>query len=157
LGNLRLAFPERIYLEEQLQNGDSRAAICVSTQPLLIAAYTDELDCVAMLRFPKFFTELYSLAIGSRLLTVNCYGRGKTFSSDLIIGPRQLGRWVSFHPIISNFVTEEIGRVEAGMKAIEEVEWEYARNLGTEYLRVRPGMARDGRPGRSQQPARKWS
>src|SRR5580698_1215941 len=68
LGNLRLAFPERVYLGEQLQNGDSRAAVCVSTNPLLIAAYSDELDCVAMLRFPEFLIGEYSLAVGARLL-----------------------------------------------------------------------------------------
>jgi len=55
LSVLRVGWPQRIYIEEQLQNGDSRAAVVVATFPLLIAAYTDELDCVAMLRFPDEF------------------------------------------------------------------------------------------------------
>ena len=41
-------------MAEHLEHGDSRAAIVISTDPeLLIAAYTDELDCIAMLRLPK--------------------------------------------------------------------------------------------------------
>ena len=157
LGSLKLAFPERVYLSEQLQHGDSRAAVCVSIKPLLIAAYTDELDCVAMLRFPEFLVEQYSLAVGTRLLTVNCYGSGGQISSDLIVGPKQLRRWVRFHPIIANFISDDTGRVEERMAGIDEAEWEYAMRLGTEYLRVRPGLARDGRPGFSKKPAKQWN
>ena len=36
-------------LKEHVKLGDSRAALVVSLNPLLVAAYTDELDCVAML------------------------------------------------------------------------------------------------------------
>ena len=62
-------------IAEHLEHGDSRAAIVVSTYPaLLIAAYTDELACVAMLRLPKEpLVSKYSLLRGSRLLTVNTY------------------------------------------------------------------------------------
>src|SRR5262249_51250149 len=85
-------FPERIYIEEQLQHGDSRAAIVVCTAPLLVAAYSDELDCIAMLRFPNTFAEEYKLWVGSRLLTVNTYGRGQKYDEDLILGPNLIER-----------------------------------------------------------------
>src|SRR5262249_13829871 len=56
---LGYGFPQRVYIEEQLQHGDSRAAVVVLTKPLLVAAYTDELDCVALLRFPEYLVEDY--------------------------------------------------------------------------------------------------
>ena len=74
LAYFRLGWPQRTYIEEQLHCGDSRAAVVISTSPLLIAAYTDELDCIAMLRFPSEFVDQYHLSKGTRLLTVNCYG-----------------------------------------------------------------------------------
>ncbi|HEU5117799.1 MAG TPA: hypothetical protein VFT74_14325, partial [Isosphaeraceae bacterium] len=61
------------YLREHLQNGDARAAVVVSVDPLRVAAYTDELDAVALLEFPPEFVEDYGLRVGSRLLTVNGY------------------------------------------------------------------------------------
>ena len=61
---LHLVVPQRTYLKEQLLHGDSRAAVVVSVDPLLlVAAYTDELDCVALLRFPDSeFVEEYDSA-----------------------------------------------------------------------------------------------
>src|SRR5688500_4027368 len=70
-----------------LIEGDSRAAVVVSLHPLLVAAYTDEMDCIAMLRFPASFIPAYSLEVGSRLLTVNSYGY-RPLTRDLIAGPR---------------------------------------------------------------------
>ena len=59
----------------------------ISIEPkILIAAYTDELDCVAMLEFPKEPLREYSLSVGSRLLTVNVYERKNKTDSDLIRG-----------------------------------------------------------------------
>ena len=106
-----------------------------------------------MLHFPAFLAEQYSLVVGTRLLTVNCYGRGTKFSPDLIVGPNQLRRWVRFHPNIANFVSDDMERVEARIASIGEGEWEHTMRLGAEYLRLRPGLARDGRPGHSQKPA----
>ena len=40
-------------LTEHLSFGDSRAAVVVSENPLLVAAYSDEIDGVAMLKFSK--------------------------------------------------------------------------------------------------------
>ena len=141
-----LGWPQRTYIEEQLQYGDSRAAVVVSLSPLLVAAYSDEIDCVAVLRFPREFADDYRLSIGSRLLTVNTYaaeGRDR----DLIVGPREIGRYYGFHPIIADFISEdEHGRIDARKREISEEEWARTRELGKDYLRKRPRVARDGRP-----------
>jgi len=55
-------------VEQHLYHGDTRAAIVLSTEPLLVAAYTDELDCVAVLKFPSDLAGEYQLKEGSRLL-----------------------------------------------------------------------------------------
>ena len=113
-------------IAEHLEHGDSRAAIVVSTDPaLLIAAYTDELDCVAMLRLPKEpLVSKYSLLRGSRLLTVNTYKHNQRLDSDLIPGPLAIPRWSGFDPIIADFVTDDMERVEARKAQITSIEWE---------------------------------
>lgn len=152
---LRLSWPERIHIEEQLQNGDSRAAIVVSTQPLLIAAYTDELDCVAILRFPDEFLEQYQLNNGTRLLTVNCYGTSPNYGRDLVPGPKMLQRYTGFHPIIAEFVSHDTQRIASRKSNISEDEWQRAYTMGIEYLKHYPGVERDGRPIYSRIPAKK--
>jgi hypothetical protein len=148
-------FPQLTYIREQLQCGDSRAAVVVSTSPLLIAAYTDELDCVAVLLFPDEFRATYGLARGSRLLTVNTYKRGKAYDADLILGPNWIERWVGFHPIIAEFVSDDLSRIEARKAQIAVEEWSRAASLGAAYLRAKPGFARDGRPVYASLPAAK--
>lgn len=68
---------ERDRIERNLRCGDSQSAVVISTSPLLIAAYTDELDCVAMLRFQDSLNlvDHFGLRKGSQLLTVNYYSR----------------------------------------------------------------------------------
>ena len=123
LERLKLLFPQRLYLQEQLQNGDSRAAVVVSTNPLLVAAYTDELDCVAMLQFPKRFVDDYQLRERTRLVTVNLYRRAKDYDDDLAPGPNNTQRWTGFHPVIADFLSEDIDRLERRKGEIGEDEW----------------------------------
>jgi hypothetical protein len=53
-----------------LDRGDARAALVAAITPdVLVAAYTDELDCVAMLRFPQELVDIYDLEVGTRLIT----------------------------------------------------------------------------------------
>lgn len=144
---------QRTYIEEQLQFGDSRAAVVVSLQPLLIAAYTDELDCIAMLRFPDHFCHGYNLALGTRLLTVNCYGREPNYDPDLILGPMMIKRWTGFHPLIADFLTNDLHRLALRKQEIAEDEWQRTWAMGLEYANRRPGIARDGRPVYSSIPA----
>ena len=58
---------------EHLLLGDSRAAVVVSTNPLMVTAYSDEMDAAILLRFPAFLVSKYALQVGTRLLTVNTY------------------------------------------------------------------------------------
>jgi hypothetical protein len=124
----------------------------VCFEPLLVAAYTDELDCVAMLRFLPEASDR-PLGIGSRLLTVNTYFRGETYAADLVPGPHDLHNYVGFYPIIADFICADAGRVERRKIEIDESEWERTQTLGTSYLSKHPGVWRDGAPCRSHRPA----
>jgi hypothetical protein len=147
------AAQDKQYLEEQLQFGDSRAAVVISVAPLLVAAYSDELDCVAMLRFPDRLAAEYRLSEGSRLLTVNTYGSPDPAPEDLLPGPGQFHRYTGFHPVIAEFVSEDGDRIEARKREIGEEEWERTLALGRAYAQLRPGVARDGRPLLASKPA----
>ena len=70
-GRERLFWQVRI--PEHLMRGDSRAALVLSTFPLLVAAYTDELDCVAVVELPQQVRSFLSVGVGDRLVTVDLY------------------------------------------------------------------------------------
>jgi hypothetical protein len=133
--------------------GDSRAAVVVSSDPLLVAAYTDELDCVAILRFVPG-PPIPDLPVGSRLLTVNTYKRGTRLDSDLFPGPLRLDRWVGFYPIIADFICADQDLIDRRKAGIDEQEWERTLRFGMEYLSAHSRASRDGSPGKSAIPKR---
>ena len=108
-----LAWPQKSYIAGHLRDGDSRAAVVVSVDPLLVAAYTDEMDCVAIVEFPDGFAEDYGLEVGSRLLSVNTYTSGPAYDADLEPGPLDRGQWTGFQPILAEFVSDDLARIEA--------------------------------------------
>jgi hypothetical protein len=138
--------------EEHLKLGDSRAALVVSVNPLLVAAYSDDLDATAILAFPAKFVEAYHLQPGTRLLTVNTYQelrdrrtKAMLYAVDLIPGPDRR-RWSNFSPFIADFVSDDSEQIEARKRAIPEGEWNKARALAQVRLReLGKSTARDGR------------
>lgn len=145
------AVPKEL-IDEHLGFGDSRAAVVASTQPLLVAAYTDELDCVVLLHFPEKLLERYGLRRGSRLLTVNTYSWPRedgTVAEDLDPGPRSYDQYSDYSPLIAEFLSDDMAAIEARKAAIPEPEWERARQMGQAVLeRHGPERARDGRPSK---------
>ena len=148
-GHNRVKFIEM--LKEHMVAGDSRAAVVVSTKPLLVAAYTDELDCVVMLEFPESLVKDYDLKPGSRLLTVNTYPtRGD--AKDLHRGPKELKRYKNVFPVIADFFAENRERVDKRKTAIPEEEWERCTTLGNDYHERYPKSFRNGAPSQSEIP-----
>ena len=143
--------------EGHLFYGDSRAAVVVSTEPLLIAAYTDEIDCVALVRFDDSLVSEYGLEIGSRLITVNFYYdiENVPYESDLVPGPAATGRYGNFTPLIADFLTDDVERLDNLKAEISEDEWLRTESLGQKYLAENIAHPRDGRPCWSEQPAAK--
>lgn len=134
-------------IPEQLAFGDSRAAVVVSTNPLIIAAYTDELDCVALLRFDQKVCEKYDLKLGTRLITINTYSPLDCgLAPDLEVGPNDLGRWGNFAPFIADFLTDNHNRLQIRKSEIAPHEWQRAEELGTRLLQSSTVLPRDSRP-----------
>lgn len=138
---------------EHLLHGDSRAALVVSVQPLLVAAYTDELDCIALLHFPPELVAEYGLQVWTRLLTVNLYAFGSTPVADLENGPASYRRYSNFDPLIAEFVSDDLPRIEYRKAEIPEAEWQRTAALAHAYLGKHEPLARDGRPMRCGDPA----
>jgi len=136
----------REYLAEHVYYGDSQPAIVISIKPLLIAAYSDELDCVAVLNFPENFALEYDLAQKSKLITVNTYMTAYPYQKDLLLGPSNMENWFGFHPIIADFVSEDHENIQKRKHAISDEHWDYVHRLGVEYLTRKPNVWRDGRP-----------
>ena len=136
----------RAGIEHQLLYGDTRAAVVVSTSPLLVAAYTDELDCVAVLRFSDTFVQAYDLEVGSRLLTVNTYWYpADSYARDLERGPNESGYYGNFTPIIADFLTDDVETIQNHKERISESEWRRTVELGEKWLNE-DLPPRDGRP-----------
>jgi hypothetical protein len=148
-----LTFPMRVYFRECLQNGDSRAAVVVLLRPLLVAAYTDVLDCIVLLEFPQELATEYGLRDDSRLLAINNYRRTDEVDADLIPGPNDTQTWSGFQTIIAEFASDDRERIEQRKSQISTAEWRRAYQMGKAYLEQRPGVWRDGRPGFSGEPA----
>ena len=138
---------------EHLLHGDSRAALVVSVQPLLVAAYTDELDCIALLHFPQELVSEYGLQVWTRLLTVNLYAAGTKPVADLENGPASYHRYSNFDPLIAEFVSDDFPRIEYRKAEIAEAEWQRTAALAHAYFAKHGPLARDGRPMHSGTPA----
>jgi len=139
-------------IAEHLWLGDSRAATVVSPSPLLVAAYSDELDCVAILAFPQEFQRRFNLRTRSRLLTVNTYFYLPDVASDLSLGPGNMNRYGNFYPLIAEFLSEDVDRIAARKAEIPESEWSRCAELGRTKIGLRTCVPRDGSPFSSFQP-----
>ena len=128
-------------IQEHMIYGDSRAAVVMATKPhLLVAVYTDELDCVRVMRFHNRYIKRYGLKVGSPLLTVNTYMQGDTLAPDLTPGPLSTGRFVEFNPIIADFITDDYERVAERKHGISQQEWDRAYTMGVTFLREKLGL-----------------
>jgi hypothetical protein len=134
-------------LVEQLQGGDSRAAVVIDADEGVVAAYTDELDCIVLLKFDARIARANAWAPGTRLLAVNVYSpKAPGIARDLEPGPKQTGNWGNFRPLIADLLTDDDTRLAAAKKEIPEEEWARAQQMGQKAYAVKKVKPRDGRP-----------
>lgn len=149
LGAIRtilIGFNEIREIQEHILYGDSQPAVVISKKPLIIAAYSEDIDCVVLLKFPDRYVELYSLEERSRLITINTYMRGDEFQRDITPGVNCAYTWRGYSPIIGEFITDDIDVLKNKKEEIYEDLWQYVYELGIDYLNKRPNTFRDGRP-----------
>ena len=119
------------WCREHLMHGDSRAAVVVATRPLVVACYTDELDCVALVRFEASCGAWFGARVGQRLLTVNRYEwLSEGLAQDLWEGERSLHQYGNFMPLVAEVYSEDRTRIEARKQEIDEAEWARCAALG---------------------------
>lgn len=54
----------------------------ISKKSLIIAAYSEDIDCIILLKFPDRYAELYDLDERARLISINTYLIGDKFQRD---------------------------------------------------------------------------
>lgn len=138
---------------EQARHGDCRAAVVIAVNPVVIAAYSDELDDVALLKFDQDFIGEIGFAVGNCLVSANSYLKEhpSSYARDVSQGKFSTGRYVNFHPVILDFITRDQSRLDTLRSQIEHDEWTRAYELGVEKLASRPELLRYGSPFRSME------
>jgi hypothetical protein len=128
---LRALFPDfewtpdqLAYLDEHLKLGDSRAAIVASVDPLVVSAYSDELDGVILLKFPDHLVKQYSLAVGDLLIASWVYPRSPQPPRDIVQGDQNLGRHNNGAPIVADFFSNSIDKIKKRKAGVLHAEWD---------------------------------
>lgn len=132
------------YVSQALCFGDTQPCVVVGVNPLLIAAYSDEMDAVVMLEFPAEFADLYHLAPGSRLTSSNIYFYGDHVSADIFPGIRFSGSYADFMPLIQLFLGKNDEKIAQKVNLFSEQTWEKVNEKASAYLDEHPGMKRFG-------------
>lgn len=136
-----------------LRRGDTCAAMVVQTSPLVVAAYADELDAVALLRFPNWLVNEYDLRVGTKLLSVNTYEYGNKIVPDLEAGPLYKERYCNFVPLIADFLSDDTDAIEKHIATFTDTEWNRTKKFAEEALLKPNYVKRDGVPPNCGRPA----
>ena len=132
------------YVARALCYGDTQPALVVSVSPLTIAAYSDEMDGVLMLRFPDEFVDKFNLYPGMRLTTSNVYFRGEGFPADIMIGEDFCHQYTDFLPIVQLFLGKNNEKIKAKAELFGEDIWSRVEEKAAQYTRKHPDLFRDG-------------
>ncbi|MDE6789775.1 MAG: hypothetical protein K2J47_10720 [Ruminococcus sp.] len=122
-------------INDFMLNGDTQPAVVYSVNPLIISAYSDEMDGVVFLEFPDQLTEMYNLQKGTRLVTSNVYKYGNKAVKDIKVGAGYLKRYSDFTPIVQLFLTDRENYVRRRTMLFGEEVWDMVNRLTEEYSR----------------------
>ncbi len=124
-----------VRINEFMMNGDTQPAVVYSVDPLIISAYSDEMDGVVFLEFPNQLTEMYDLKKGTRLVTSNVYKYGNKPVNDINAGESYLKRYSDFTPIVQLFLTDNENYAMKRTELFDEEKWERVNRFTEEYSR----------------------
>lgn len=130
----------------QMNDGDLSTGIVMSTDPLLVACYSEDFDAVVMYCYPTELGTKMGWSAGTRLLTVNWYdGYGKIKKNkDIDRGSRSNNKFKTVGPLVAELYTDNKERVARKKSEIPDEMWQYTEALGRQYMKAHPGMAREG-------------
>lgn len=121
-------------LNQFLSYGDTQPAIVCSIDPLIISAYSDEMDAVLLLRFPDIMRQMYHLETGMRLVCSNVYFRDPDIAYDIKVGEDYQERYTDFQPMVQLFLADEEELIRNRVLLVEEETWERVEQLTGERL-----------------------
>lgn len=129
-----------------VQYGDTQPALVMSVSPLIIAAYSDEMDAVMMLRFPEVLAKQYRLRKGKKLVTVNTYRwlEGHDIASDLFVGENYLRRYSDCQPVVPLFLSNDVGLLKKKVRLFDRATWRMVAQKAQQYADEHPGLSRNG-------------
>lgn len=131
-------------IQQRLSYGDAQPAIVISENPFIIAAYSDEMDAVVLLRFPAVLAQTNEIKLHDKLISVNCYGKSDKIAHDIFVGEKYAGYWTDFRPLIGDLLSDDTDRLNQHKNNIPYFMWEYVRVLGENYLRDHKDLIRNG-------------
>lgn len=123
------------YLAEILKFGDTQPALVYSEKPLVVSAYSDELDAVLFLSFPDELADKYELRRGDRLTTACTYvpfGYGEP-AADIEPGENRSGQYLDFTPVVQLFYGAGDKKIRAKTELFPEPVWDRAAKLTEEH------------------------
>lgn len=139
-GGIILKFSRYLYF------GDCNPAIVISTDPVYVASYAQDIDCVVLTMYPSNFREIYNLDTGSRLLSINTYGIWKQPQEDILEGVGTTHIWNAFRTLIGEFLSEDEDLINQKKQAIPEYAWKRCEELAFEYPIIMPDTYRSCNP-----------
>lgn len=143
LWRLRDMFGDQVQVEgtfdwiaNDIDNGDARPATVLQVEPkVIVAAYSDDFDCVIGLRFPRRLARTHGLQPGDRLISCNNYGAQGEPVSDITVGRHALNTsWSNFRPVIGNFVSSDHERLKSLEIDLPATQWRRTEKLGAEWF-----------------------
>ena len=139
------------FIGNVLMRGDTQPAVVRSAAPLVISAYSDEMDAVIFLKYPDELAATYSLKPGDRLVTSVTYVpiQGNV-APDIFPGSGFSGLYGNVIPLVQLFFGGKKQILFAGgdeeirnrISIFPEELWERVEKLTEEY--ASRGMCRDG-------------
>ncbi len=136
----------RQFMRERLQFGDAQPAVVLSTTPLMIAAYTEDMDCVALLKFDEHLIAEFKLKRGSKLLAVNSYAPDPYGNEDIVIGEKARRGWKNFAPLIAEFMSDDAVKISDLKRDIPTDTWARAARMGVARMNDDRHPPREGSP-----------
>lgn len=150
---LRALFPDfewtadqLAYIDDHLKRGDSRAAIVASVKPLVVSAYSDELDAVILVEFSEDLVKQYALKVGDELIATWTYPKAPRAPSDIVQGERNLVRYNNGAPIVADFFSNSVEQIKNRKATVSKAEWARVRMLTPSALKRANGKYRTSFP-----------
>jgi hypothetical protein len=136
-------------IAERLWKGASNPAVVVSAEPFVVAADSEVLDNVTLLRLPARLAADgpggRTWEVGDRMVTCNGYGWTDDPTGDTPPGPRADGTWNDVWCVLADLLTDDRDRLAARKAEIPEEHWKRCRDRGAARL-AGGDRCRDGRP-----------